>query len=1047
MLRRRTGGRLLGIALAAMATAGADDPARTIRDGFESAQTVWEQEQTDAPINLFAHDRGSRAAHEGRSSEHFQFSAGPGGSFFYSYRLPRVPVTNELRVNLYVRANRAGVQVFGRVILPADKDPETGQASFVLVPGTIYSSAERWQRIELSAMPPSIEGQARVIRATTRRPVSLEGAYLDRVVVNLYCGVGQTEVFLDELSIAPVPPEAVAAHARPAAVDAEAATPKVGEPPAVPRAASRVALERNRLKRNGADWFPTAIEAPGADVTVLRKSGFDLLVESVNADPERLRAAIEAGFLLQINLVGTDGAPLEPEQAVAAAAAFPYRDKVAFWGLGERLGRVDDLDARGAELDRVRAVKSAFRGLPREFSHLTTGVVADGFSLYAQAPKNLDILGVRPSSWGSAQKPMDSYHFLAQRRDLTTRTNPNSLFFAWFPATPRPEVQRSVWGDDPPPAWGFPAIQPEQLRSYAFVALSAGYRGIGFRGNADLTRTDLGKILLIEMALLNEEIDLFESILALGKDPIPFYFTYPSDPPLIPAAGAIGINQRVRMVQEYGPNPYTRVAAIDLTDRTGSLLLVSDFFDYGQCQPHQMAMNDLKISVPARESAQAWLISPGGVESLSREKIPGFVRFNVPDYGPTAMVLVTTDLSVSDRIQAEIERVRPLAVQLAIEQARIQHRWVSEINGRLIADGHQLYDPTDPKAPRLPPNMAPPNDEAALLAKSEELINSAQEALEREDYRVAWAEARRATRPLRILMLAHWQKAFTAMAKVAAPYPDDPPQRRLPVSVRNQVPKPGQKPPRPLVLPVACPPLMAFNLIPQSYMWIDWMRSAFSRNLVPSGTFDDYRTLSELEGAGWVDASRPTPGITTTIETVPSTKDQKKRLLQFTVASDEDKVDRLPPATDFPLAAIRSPEVKVKAGQFLRISVEVAKPRYHPEGHGGLIIRDSIGGEPLQFRVNRDIAELTPTVLFRRVPADGVVSVTLGLAGVGEAFFNNFRVEVAEAPGGDDPGAVAGPASPRPPDPATPPRPDAATRPPGSAGTAARPAPTPRTSR
>ena len=55
-------------------------------------------------------------------------------------------------------------------------------------------------------------------------------------------------------------------------------------------------------------------------------------------------------------------------------------------------------------------------------------------------------------------------------------------------------------------------------------------------------------------------------------------------------------------------------------------------------------------------------------------------------------------------IQAEVERVRPLAVQLAIEQARTQFRWVSEINGRLIADGHQLYDPTDPKAYKLPPN-------------------------------------------------------------------------------------------------------------------------------------------------------------------------------------------------------------------------------------------------------------------------------------------------------------------------------------------------------
>ena len=507
MLRSRTGVAVLaGLATLAVSAAvlrAADDPARMIRDGFETPATVWEQEQTDAVINLFAHDRSQRAAHDGRLSEHFQFAAGPGSSFFYSYRLPKVPVTDDLRVSLFVRANRAGVRIYGRVILPADTDPETGQPSFVLVPGTIYDNVDRWQRIELAGMPPSIESQARVIRATTRRPVRLEGAYLERIVVNLYCGAGETEVFLDELSVAPVPAEVVAAQARPDAVGRprQRRRRSATRPPRSARP-SGVALERNRLKRNGADWFVTAIEAPGADVAELRKAGFDVLAESINADPERFREAVDAGFLLQPNLVSVDGEPLEPAQALAAAASFPFRDKVAFWGLGDQLGRIDDPEARKAELERVRAIKSGFRGLPRDFSHLTTGTVADDFSLYAQAPKHLDILGVRPNCWGSAQTPAHNYYYLAQRRSLTARANPNGLFFAWLPAAPPPEFQRNVWGDDTPPAWGVPVVQPEQLRVYTFVALAAGYRGIGFRGNADLTRNDLGKMLLIEMALL-----------------------------------------------------------------------------------------------------------------------------------------------------------------------------------------------------------------------------------------------------------------------------------------------------------------------------------------------------------------------------------------------------------------------------------------------------------------------------------------------------------------------------------------------------------------
>ena len=47
-----------------------------------------------------------------------------------------------------------------------------------------------------------------------------------------------------------------------------------------------------------------------------------------------------------------------------------------------------------------------------------------------------------------------------------------------------------------------------------------------------------------------------------------------------------------------------------------SLLLVGDYVGSAQYQPPQSAMNDLKIIVPGRESAQAFEVSPGGVRHL-----------------------------------------------------------------------------------------------------------------------------------------------------------------------------------------------------------------------------------------------------------------------------------------------------------------------------------------------------------------------------------------------------------------------------------------------
>ena len=215
-----------------------------------------------------------------------------------------MPVTEKLEAALYVRADRIGVQLYGRVVLPADIDPETRAPSFVLIPGTIYDRVDRWQRLELSSMLPTIERQARVLRASSRRPVSLKGAYLDRLVVNLLGGSGASEVFLDDLSVTPVAPEilAVGVETR----DAESDLP---DRPAAEARNSRtsgpeeptVRLEANRLRRLGVDrrlhdWLPTAIDAPGADVVRLRQYGFDVLVDDRNSDPERIKTAIEQGI-------------------------------------------------------------------------------------------------------------------------------------------------------------------------------------------------------------------------------------------------------------------------------------------------------------------------------------------------------------------------------------------------------------------------------------------------------------------------------------------------------------------------------------------------------------------------------------------------------------------------------------------------------------------------------------------------------------------------------------------------------------------------------
>ncbi|MGE3820656.1 MAG: hypothetical protein AB7I30_14680, partial [Isosphaeraceae bacterium] len=464
----------LAIALAIATPAFADDepeaPSGEILDGFESPATIWRQEQTDATIQLVAHDRSDRAAREGKTSERFQFGAGLGSVFYYSYPLPNVPVTESLKASLSVRGTRSGVQLFARVVLPADTDPETKRPSFLLIPGTIYNEVDRWQRLEIADLPSAVERQARVLRVSSKRPVPLDGAYVEQLVVNLFAGTGESEVFLDDLKVAPVPVDLATAHTRFLAdrlrdpnepgVTVEAmpespADPGGTETGAPPAEVARI--DRNRLKRRiegglYQDWVFTAIHAPGADVGSLRKAGFDVLIDDLDADPGRWREAVARGFLLMPSLRReADGGLPSAGAFGTAAAAFPHLESVAAWHLGNGLGLAADPEARRDERERVRALISAARGLPPGTSPLTTGTVADDLPRYASFPRNLDLLGVRPNAWGSSWEPMDTYQYLKQRRDLTARTNPGAVVWAMLPAAPTPASGEAGWGNDVPP--------------------------------------------------------------------------------------------------------------------------------------------------------------------------------------------------------------------------------------------------------------------------------------------------------------------------------------------------------------------------------------------------------------------------------------------------------------------------------------------------------------------------------------------------------------------------------------------------------------------
>jgi hypothetical protein len=265
-------------------------------------------------------------------------------------------------------------------------------------------------------------------------------------------------------------------------------------------------------------------------------------------------------------------------------------------------------------------------------------------------------------------------------------------------------------------------------------------------------------------------------------------------------------------------------------------------------------------------------------------------------------------------------------------------------------------------------------------------------------------------------MRAHWDQALEQITRASIPadHPDAPANLRALRALgetekqkyaRNKEREKDSSLAPLLVRAWSAPPAIAFNTLPALYLyWIPRMKghsfvAGAQKNLLPTGSFDRPETLKE---AGWINDSYEYDGIVGKVSTTPDTARPGKSFLKLTVEpADPKELDKLPAFLDFPAAGVRTPPVQVRAKDFLRISVLVKRPVESVAGMGGIVIRDSIGGEALQFRLSDPSPEWQRVVIYREAPADGPFTVSLGLAGYGkdkvdEAYFDDLRIEVLQ---------------------------------------------------
>src|SRR5262249_58965959 len=120
------------------------------------------------------------------------------------------------------------LQLFVRLVLPRERNPKNiDEPLSVLLRGDLYQTVSRWQPMEVRNPLKQARDRLQLLRAELQRDVNMADAYVDRFVLNLYAGPGQTEVWIDDLEIGPVvdsnPPQSAATPGTPGVPGAVAA--------------------------------------------------------------------------------------------------------------------------------------------------------------------------------------------------------------------------------------------------------------------------------------------------------------------------------------------------------------------------------------------------------------------------------------------------------------------------------------------------------------------------------------------------------------------------------------------------------------------------------------------------------------------------------------------------------------------------------------------------------------------------------------------------------------------------------------------------------
>ena len=170
---------------------------------FESPEPTWRIMDEDCGIRVTEHVRTFDEAHSGRGCERIRLRTGQGTYVYLGHEVTPARIIAELKPRLWIKADRHGLQLYARAVLPRSRQKD-GTPMTALLPGTSYRDVDVgvWRQLQVEDTLRQLDRQVWMLRRQHGSQVDAREAYIDMLVLNAYGGAGPVQLWVDDLELA-----------------------------------------------------------------------------------------------------------------------------------------------------------------------------------------------------------------------------------------------------------------------------------------------------------------------------------------------------------------------------------------------------------------------------------------------------------------------------------------------------------------------------------------------------------------------------------------------------------------------------------------------------------------------------------------------------------------------------------------------------------------------------------------------------------------------------------------------------------------------------